>query len=84
MARKRPMTAEELFNRINGILKEKGKLPDILDYGLWAYRPVQVETYESDLKSSPVYGAAMGEQRPGLALRGPKRRPIWICGCLSA
>lgn len=25
MARKRPMTTEELFNIVNGILKEKGK-----------------------------------------------------------
>ena len=25
---------EELFDKIKGILKEKGKLPDILDYGL--------------------------------------------------
>lgn len=29
MARKRPVTTEELFNRINGILKEKGKLSDM-------------------------------------------------------
>ena len=42
MARKRPMTTEELFNRINGILKEKGKLPDILDYGLATHSPVPV------------------------------------------
>ena len=39
MARKRSMTTEELFNRINGILKEKGKLPDILDYGLATHNP---------------------------------------------
>ena len=31
---KKPMTTEELFNKIREILKEKGKLPDILDYGL--------------------------------------------------
>ena len=31
---KRPMTTEELFNRINIILKVKNKMPDILDYGL--------------------------------------------------
>ena len=30
----RPMTTQELFNRICDILKEKGKMPDILDYGI--------------------------------------------------
>lgn len=35
----RPMTTEELFNRIQDTLKEKGRLPDILDYGLdWEQR----------------------------------------------
>lgn len=29
---KRPMTTEELFNKIYGTLKEKGSLPDILDF----------------------------------------------------
>lgn len=29
----RPMTTEELFNRIQDMLKEKDKLPAILDYG---------------------------------------------------
>ena len=38
---KKPMTT-----KIKGILKEKGKLPDILDYGLGAYRPVPIKTYE--------------------------------------
>lgn len=31
---KKSMTTEELFDKIKGILKEKGKLPAILDYGL--------------------------------------------------
>lgn len=31
---KKPMTTEELFDKIKGILQEKDKLPDILDYGL--------------------------------------------------
>ena len=43
---KKPMTTKELFDKIKGILKEKGKLPDILDYGLGAYRPVPIKTYE--------------------------------------
>ncbi|EOS81633.1 hypothetical protein C817_00362 [Dorea sp. 5-2] len=31
---KKPMMTEELFYKIKDILKEKGKLPDILDYGI--------------------------------------------------
>lgn len=31
---KRPMTTTEFFDTISDILKEKDKLPDILDYGL--------------------------------------------------
>lgn len=31
---KKPMTTERLFDKIKSILKEKGKRPDILDYGL--------------------------------------------------
>ena len=34
---KKPMTAEELIDKIKSILKEKDKLPDILVYGLRAY-----------------------------------------------
>ena len=30
----KPMTTKELFEKIRDILKEKGKLPDILDYSL--------------------------------------------------
>ena len=45
----KPMTTEELFNKIEDILKEKGKLPSILDYGLATRRPVPVKTYEFDL-----------------------------------
>lgn len=43
MTRKRPITTEELFNMINGILKEKGKLPDILDYGLATHNRLQLQ-----------------------------------------
>lgn len=31
---KKSITTEELFEKIKGILKEKGKLPEIVDYGL--------------------------------------------------
>ena len=57
---KRPMTTDELFNKIQGILKEKGKLPDILDYGLAAHNPVPIRTYEFDLKSDLAYGGSEG------------------------
>ena len=60
MARKRPMTTEELFNRINGILKEKGKLPDILDYGLAANSPIPIKNYEYGLKNKLDYGGNEG------------------------
>ena len=57
---KRPMTTEELFNRINFILKEKNKLPAILDYGLAASNPVPIRTYQFDLKHNLAYGGNEG------------------------
>ncbi len=60
MAKKRPMTTEELFNRINGILKEKGKLPDILDYGLATHSPVSITNYEYGLRNKLDYGGNEG------------------------
>ena len=57
---KRPMTTEELFNRINIILKEKNKLPDILDYGLATSNPVPIKTYQFDLKHNLAYGGSEG------------------------
>ena len=39
---KRPMTTAELFDKIQDILKEKGKLPDILDYGIATSKPVPI------------------------------------------
>ena len=60
MARKRPMTTEELFNRIDSILKEKGKLPDILDYGLATHNPVPITNYEYGLRNKLDYGGNEG------------------------
>ena len=60
MARKRPMSTEELFNRINGILKEKDKLPDILDYGLATHSPVPITNYEYGLRNKLDYGGNEG------------------------
>ncbi len=57
---KKPMTTKELFNKIYKILKEKEKLPDILDYGLAACGPVPITNYEFDLKSNLNYGGSEG------------------------
>ena len=57
---KRPMTTEELFNKIRVILKDKNKLPDILDYGLATNNPVTIRTYEFDLRSNLAYGGNEG------------------------
>ena len=56
----KPMTTEELFNKIKSILKEKGKLPDILDYGNATWKPVLIRTYEFALGHCLDYGANEG------------------------
>lgn len=60
MARKRPMTTEELFDIICNILEEKGKLPDILDYGLATLNPVSITNYEYGLRNKLDYGGNEG------------------------
>ena len=57
---KKPMTTEDLFEKIYGILKEKDKLPDILDYGLATSNPVPIRTYEFELKNNLDYGGSEG------------------------
>ena len=42
------------------VLKDKDKLPDILDYGLATNNPVPIRTYEFDLKSNLAYGGNEG------------------------
>ena len=56
----RPMTTEELFEKINSILIEKSKIPDILDYSLATSNPVPIRTYEFDLGNSLNYGGNEG------------------------
>lgn len=56
----RPMTTEELFEKINSILKEKGKLPDILDYSHATSNPIPIRTYEFDLGNFLGYGGNEG------------------------
>lgn len=51
----RPMTTEELFNKIRDILKEKGRLPDILDYGFAINKPITIKNYEFELKNNLQY-----------------------------
>jgi len=66
---KKPMTTEERFDKIKGILKEKDRLPEILDYGLGAYRPVPIKTYEFDLKSNLAHGGTATCQKVSLITR---------------
>lgn len=54
------MTTEELFHRIENILKEKGRMPDILDYSLAANNPIPIKTYEFALGSCLDYGGSEG------------------------
>ncbi len=56
----RPMTTRELFNKIRDILKEKGMLPDILDYGLATDRPVPIRNCDFELKNNLDYGGSEG------------------------
>ena len=56
----KPMTTEDLFNKIQDILKEKGKLPAILDYGLATRSPVPIKTYEFDLVNKLSRGGNEG------------------------
>ena len=56
----KPMTTEELFEKINSILKEKSKIPDILDYSLATGNPIPIRTYEFDLRNTLNYGGNEG------------------------
>lgn len=56
----KPMTTEGLFHRIENILKEKGKMPDILDYSLATNKSVPIKTYEFDLGAALLMGATKG------------------------
>lgn len=56
----RPMTTEELFNRIQDMLRGKDKWPAILDYGLVTHRPVPIKTYEFDLINKLSHGGSEG------------------------
>ena len=57
---KRPMTTAELFDKIQDILKDKGKMPDILDYGIATSKPVPIRIYEFELKNNLDYGGSEG------------------------
>ena len=56
----KPMTTEDLFNKVCHILKEKGRLPDILEYESATGNPVPVTTYEYELGSKLAYGGNEG------------------------
>ncbi len=56
----KPMTTKDLFHKICAILKEKGRLPDILEYNLATKNPVPITTYEYELCSKLAYGGNEG------------------------
>ncbi len=57
---KKPMTTEEYFQKVCGILKEKGMLPDILDYGLATHNPIPMKIYEFSVRNNLDYGGSEG------------------------
>lgn len=56
----KPMTTAELFEKICGILKEKGLYPGILDYALAARTPKPITTYEYSFRNNLDYGGSEG------------------------
>ena len=64
----RPMTKEELFNKVYDILKEKGRIPDIIEYGHAAGSPVSITTYVYESGSKLAYGGRNLKQVVGSAI----------------
>lgn len=58
--RKTPYTTKELFNIINQHLKEKGLLPDILDYGIAESKDIPIRSYAWDLIGIVNFGGSEG------------------------
>lgn len=58
--RTRPMTTKELFDEIQERLKEKGELPDILDYARADSSPAPIKNCEFNLKNNLGYGGNEG------------------------
>ena len=56
----KPMTMQELFNKICEILKAKDLLPDSLDYALAGDESVLLTNSDFELKSNLDYGASEG------------------------
>lgn len=56
----RPMTTTEFFEKLCGILKAGGMMPDILDYGLPGRNEVPIRTSDFCLSSSLDYGGSEG------------------------
>lgn len=54
------MTTAELFTKISNILKEKKRMPNILDYGFETHNPIPIMSYEFDLKNNLQYGGNEG------------------------
>ncbi|MCR5367149.1 hypothetical protein [Eubacterium sp.] len=60
--RKNPYTAAELFDAVTNILKEKNKLPDIIDYTLSSSeaREYYLTNEEFEIRSELMYGGSEG------------------------
>ncbi len=56
----RPMTTTEFFDKLCGILKAGGMMPDILDYGIAERKGVPMRTSEFSLKNCLDYGGSEG------------------------
>lgn len=57
---KKPMTTAQLFYRIKIILREKDKLPYILDYGLATDNPILIKSCKFELRYNLTYGEIRG------------------------
>ncbi len=58
--RKVPYTTSELFDTIVGKLKDKGRLPEILDYHIGSHNPQLIPYYEYRLENSLNFGGNEG------------------------
>ena len=67
------MTTGELFDAICKILKEKGKMPNILDYGLATHNPAPIINYEYSLKNKLDYEGNEGRTTSGGCWLGADR-----------
>ncbi len=56
----KPINTRDLFNKIYEILKNKDRIPGILEYGSPAFNPVSLTNWNFDLKNNLDYGSSEG------------------------